>query len=143
MLTIERLKLAHFDVFEPIDIQALETQNTIEFIKQTDIGIHNAAVFDNGKIVLIFGLFELWQGVFSSYTLFSKHWKPMYYRTVTRFFREYIKELDFDRIQHMVSCDRKWTHKMAKLFGFKNETPEPLKKYMYGKDYYMYAIVRE
>lgn len=143
MLTFEKLEPGHFNNFDPIDIQDQETKTTIDFVRDNDIGPHNVAVIADGKVVLIVGIFEIWDKVFSSYTLFSKHWKPIYYKYISAFFLSYLKYLDYDRIQHMVSCDRDWTHKMARFFGFKLETPMPMKKYMYGKDYYMYALVRE
>lgn len=105
--------------------------------------MHNFCLLKDDMPVLLVGMKEVWRGVYDTYILFSKSWKPLYYRPIIRAAKGYFDFLDYDRIQHLVRCERPWTHKMARAFGFVNETPDGMQKYMGGKDYFMYAIVRE
>jgi len=140
MLTLRAINNSDFETFSPIDIQSKEFLDFFAgFYKPEDP--HNFAVVFNGNIVLLIGMREMWPGVFDTYTLFSKHWKPVYFKTISRLVKKYIAEMKYDRIQHLVSCNRSWTHKMVKLFGFKNETPDGMDKYIGGEKRYMYAIV--
>jgi len=140
MLTLRKVYKSDFDNFEPIDMQAIEFLNYFAINFEEDQP-HNFAFECDGEIVLLISLREMWPGVYDSFTIFSKHWRPVFYKSVSRAAKNYLKNINYDRIQHLVSCERPWTHKMAKMFGMKCETPDGMDKYVSGEKRYMYAIV--
>lgn len=139
MLTIEPLTKEHLLSFQPIDGQEEEFKTLCE-ISYPRPEMHNFAVLNDDELVLLVGMKEKWAGVFDTYTVFADGWKPVFYKTLTRVAKGYFDYLDYDRIEHLVKCDRPWTDKMARMFGFKYVAT--LRKYINGRDYKLYEVVR-
>lgn len=140
MLTLKTTKREDFFKFNVIDIQ-IEELNTLLEYHFNEKEPHMFTVFKDDTPVLLIGLKEMWPMVFDSYTVFSKEWKYMYFRHVLRMAKKYLKYIKYDRIQHLVSEKRDWTHKMANLFEMTCETPNGMKKYVGGQTRYLYVLV--
>lgn len=139
MLQLKYLTDEDIVKFDPIDIQSDEFQMMVDSFYGKRKG--KMFVFESdGVPVLIIGLFEKWSRVFDSITIFSKKWKPVYYKSVIRKAKDYYTKIDCDRIEHMVNCERPWTCKMALAFGF--EYVATFRKYYNGIDYKLYEIVK-
>lgn len=97
-------------------------------------------VLDGDNPVLLIGMREKWHKVYDTFTIYSASWKPVYFKSFVKIAKDYFSNIDYDRIEHLISCDRPWTDKTARFFGFKYNTT--FKKYINGKDYKLYEIVR-
>lgn len=139
MLTLEPIDNHHLMAFTPLDIQAEEFETVCQILYGKN-DMHNFCFLSSGVPVLLIGMREKWEKVYDTYTIFSPAWRPAYYKSVARAAKGYFERLDYDRIEHLCHCDREWTGKMAELFGFKRGPL--LRKYVNGKDYQMYEIVR-
>ena len=138
MLTIEPLDKSHLLSFRPMVGQEQEFQTLCD-INYPRPEIHNFCVMNDDDMVLLIGMKEKWAGVYDTYTVFSDGWKPVYYKTLVRVVKGYFEHLDYDRIEHLVRCDRPWTDKMARMFGFEYNTT--FRKYAHGRDYKLYEVV--
>lgn len=134
MLIIKTNK-KHLEMFNPIDIQLKEYLDL--FCMEPDVSF---TVIVDSEPVLIFGLYNNRPNVYYAFTVFSAGWKPKYYKHIIKWSKLFFEKFSFERIEHLISCDRPWAHKMIKLFGFTCEGI--LRKYSEGKDYYMYAVVK-
>lgn len=100
--------------FSPTELQLKEFMDVyIVFGKN----IHQYTMLKKGEPVLLIGLNEFAPKNFEVYTIFSKNWKPVYYKDVINFTRQYVEKLDYDRIIHHVHEDRPWTIRMAEVLG--------------------------
>lgn len=138
MLTIEPLRKDHALSMVFRDDQ----KDEVVFLMSALLGQNHEHAFcflNDGEPVLIIGLCENWKKVFGSYTFFSKSWHPSFMITVVKASKKYLKNLEYDRIEHLVSCGRPWTDKMARLFGFRYVAT--LEKYINGENYKLYEIV--
>jgi hypothetical protein len=104
--------------FVPSCLQIEDMQTTLDFVYGKDLP-HQFCFYDEDGPVLLVGMLEIYHNIYDTYTVFSDNWKALYFKPVTRFFKGYIKNINYDMIFHVVSNDRPWTHKMIKLFGFK------------------------
>ena len=139
MLQLKYLTDADLELFIPIDIQENEFEMIVDSFYNKRKG--KMFIFENdGVPVLIIGMFEKWDRVYDTITIFSKYWKPSFYKTVIKKAKDYFAIIDCDRIEHMVNCERPWTCKMAELFGFKYVAT--FRKYYNGIDYKLYEIVK-
>lgn len=139
MLTIKRIDKQDLVRFIPIEIQrGYDIEAIADFVVYGNEP-HFYAFYDGENPVLLIGLKEKWPRVFDSFTIFSVYWKPAHYKDVLKKARAYLLDLDYDRIEHMVHCDRPWTEKMANAFGF--SYCATLRKYANGKDYKLYEVV--
>lgn len=133
-----------FDGFEPIDVQRQDFEDMKALILGNDVMPHQGCACNSkGEPVLLFGFVEVWPRVFEVWTLFSKKWRKTMYATAREWTANYCRLLDFDRIQHTISEDRPWMHRVIQYMGFKCETDIPLRKYRDGKDCYVYSIIKE
>lgn len=139
MLTLEPTTNKHLEQFVPLDMQEGEFNTLCELLynKQEK---HNFCILFDGVPILLLGMKEKWDKVYDTYTVFSPEWKASYYKYIVRLTKKYFAHLDYDRIEHLCRCERVWTSKMAKLFGFQ-EGPL-MKKYINGNDYKLFEIVR-
>lgn len=139
MLTIDKIKNEHLIAFIPLDGQEEEFETLFEIYYNSNEP-HGFCFLKDGIPVLLIGLKQKWHRVFDTFTVFSKSWKPVYYKTVVKESNSYFRKLDCDRIEHLIRCDRPWTDKMAKLFGFKYNTT--FHKYCNGQDFKLYEVVK-
>lgn len=115
-----KVKVPNFEdflSFEPIDLQVGEIANFFAIHPEIE---HSAVILNDDDVpVLIIALREISDGIFESYTIFSKHWKTVYYKYVYRFVRVYLEGLDYESIIHYVQEERPWTKRMARFFKMK------------------------
>lgn len=130
--------------FEPIDVQKEDFLLTkAAFDTAPQMPPHQACACDkDGNPVLLFGFIEAWPGVYESWTIFGKKWKPVMYGSAKQWLSNYLQLLDFDRVQHTISEDMPWMHRVIQYLGFQCETDVPLRKYRDGKDCYMYSVIK-
>lgn len=122
----------------PLEGQEDEFQTLVELFYNRN-EMHNFCFVDDETPVLMVGLKEKWANVYDSYTVFSPTWNPVFYKKVIRIAKGYLDKLDYDRIEHLAHCDRPWTDRMLKAFGFQYNTT--LENYIGGKDFKLYEIV--
>lgn len=138
MLTLNLLEDKDLVEFCPIALQAQEYETIKEIYYEKDkSGIFVFRYQDTP--ILIIGLMQKWPRVYDTATLYSEKWKPVYFKEVIKKAKEFILSFDYDRIEHMVHCDRPWTDKMVKAFGFTYNTT--IRKAYGGKDFKLYEIV--
>lgn len=142
MLTLRPTSEYDFELFDVIDLQREEYRIFVED-HFDEMAPHMFTFYYGDSPVLLIGIKEMWPMVFDSYTIFSKKWKPVHFRSVLSLTKKYLKFIEYDRIQHLVAESRPWTHKMAKFLGMECETPNGLKKYVGGQTRYMYVLVNE
>lgn len=138
MLILEPITNRHLQEFVPIKGQEQELETLRELFYDRNEP-HQFCLLNGQEPVLLLGMKEKWVRVFDTYTVFSPSWKPVYYKSVIRAAKGYFRFLEYDRIEHLTHCDRPWTDKMAKAFGF--EYAATLRKYINGKDYKLYEMV--
>jgi len=142
MLTLRPTSEDDFELFNVIDLQ--RDEYSLFVTDHFDDRLpHMFTFYCGSNPVLLIGIKEMWPMVFDSYTIFSKHWKPIHFRSVLSISKKYLKFIEYDRIQHLVDEERPWTHKMARFLGMECETPNGLKKYVGGETRYMYVLVGE
>lgn len=142
---VRELRESDIKGFVPIPVQQKDFEDTVKAFDAIDqYPDHQAcACNSNGEPVLLFGFLEMWPRVYEAWTIFGEKWSPMLYPEAREWLSTYCKHLDFDRIQHTISEDRPWMHRVIQYLGFQCETDVPLRKYLDGKDAYMYAIIKE
>lgn len=117
MIRFEPLSDEILETFEPIEMQVLSMQDTVAMFKD-GYPMHQCAVFDGDKCVLIMGLIEEYDGVFWTWTLFGKMFKPIHYRAFIRFWKNYLNHLEYSSISHIIDKEKPWTRHMVKSLGF-------------------------
>ncbi len=139
MLINKQLTDEHIEAFVPLEEQSADCETLYSLYYKKDKKGSFAIIADD-EVVLIMGIREKWNNVYDTFTIFSPNWKPIYYREVLMQSKDYFSKLKYDRIEHLISCDRPWTDKMASMFGFTYAAT--LRKYINGKDYKLYEIVK-
>lgn len=139
MLTHKVITKEDLVEFVPLPYQYEEYQTVIDIL---DAGLLPDAhmFYDNGIPVAIVSVYEKWPKVFDTMTVFSIAWTPKCFKYVIKYAKAYIDNMDYDRIEHIVRCNRPWTDKMARAFGFK--FCALMRKYYAGQDVKLYEIVR-
>lgn len=125
--------------FIPMDGQEDDFLNICDIFYQKPKG-ESLVVLDKEIPVLLIGMRERWHKVYDTFTIYSNSWKPIYFREFVKLAKDYFEKIDYDRIEHLISCDKPWTDKTAKFFGFTYNTT--LLKYINSKDYKLYEIVK-
>ncbi len=99
----------------------------------------------DGDILLLVGVFPLWEGVGEIWTLFPQNAKELFRRnprSILKGIKKYLNLLPFRRLQTIVRSDFKVGIKFVEHFGFQREGL--LKQYgLDKKDYYRYALLKE
>lgn len=139
MLTVRYTTDQDYERFIADDSQKAEFETVAEMFYGFQKP-HCLTLLDNNEPVILIGMAEKWNRVYDTFTIYSKLWKPIYFRSFVKIAKEYFSKVDCDRIEHLISCDRPWTDKTARLFGFKYNCT--LHKYINGKDYKLYEIVK-
>lgn len=98
----------------------------------------------DGEILACGGIMPFWKGVGEAWVISSeivcKH--PLFFaKTIWRKLNILIKEMELERIQTIVDAENKISMNWVERMGFKNEGL--MRKYINGKDYYRYALIRE
>lgn len=138
MLTLDTATDMDLAAFVPMELQRAEYAT----IKELFYGKPKDGIFvfrDGDSPMLIIGLMPKWPRVYDTATLYSVNWKPIYFRQVIKKAKEFFLFFDYDRIEHMIHCDRPWTDKMIEAFGFTYNTT--IRKAYGGKDFKLYEIV--
>lgn len=139
MLILEWLDRRHLLDFSPMEGQEEEYITVCDYYWNNPSSLAFCFSDKNGPVLMI-GLEEKWEKVYDTFTIFSRNWKPVYYKDAIREARNFFKDFRCDRIEHLVRTDRPWTDKMAKMFGFEYNCT--LHKYINGQDYKLYEVVK-
>ena len=139
-LTVEPLSFDHFSEVDAIDLQKEDVGFMKDVFEKSGMPEHQGCARDRqGNIVLLFGLYQISHKVYEVWTIFTKHWKPIFYPSSRAWIDRYLGLLDYVRVQHIIYADRPWTCKIIEYMGFERETLVPLKKMINGKDCHIYA----
>jgi hypothetical protein len=103
-----------------------------------------AYTITNGVPVACGGILPLWTGVGEGWVVTSplvEKYPVIFAKTVWRETVRLIESMDLDRIQTVVDAEHTVSHKWVERMGFKNEGL--MRKYLGGRDFYRYALIRE
>lgn len=100
----------------------------------------------NGDIIACGGVVPFWKGVGEAWLITSdltEKFKIFFAKTVHNKLEEIIKLMDFKRVQALIDSEHLIGQRFIERLGFKNETPEGMKKYIGGRTFYRYSLVKE
>jgi hypothetical protein len=103
-----------------------------------------AYTITNGVPVACGGILPLWKGVGEGWVVTSalvEKYPIVFAKTVWRATVKLIKSMDLDRIQTVVDAEHTVSQIWVERMGFKNEGL--MRKYLGGRDFYRYALIRE
>jgi len=103
-----------------------------------------AYTITNGQPIACGGILPLWNRVGEGWVVTShlvEQYPIIFAKTVWRATKRLIESMDLDRIQTVVDAEHTVSQKWVERMGFKNEGL--MKKYLGGRDFYRYALVRE
>jgi hypothetical protein len=98
-----------------------------------------------GEIVGCGGVILFWKGVGEAWLITSPlvdKFRLTFAKTIHRKLEELIKSLDLERVQAIVDAEFKTGQKFIERMGFINETPSGMKKYIGGRTFYRYALIK-
>lgn len=98
-------------------------------------------VVAEGQMVACLGVLPLWPGTGEAWA-FLAHDCGRHLLWITRAIERYLRHTHYTRVQCMVAWDFWPAHRWCKRLGFTLEAPR-LRQYADGKDYSLYARVRE
>ncbi len=142
---VETFKIEHLDKIKPIGYNGM-FQSMCESIRQYDqIGkIIAFSLIHEDEIILIGGIYEIWEGVGEAFSIMSKSaikYPKSLYASFSRSFETGIKIGRYRRVQSMVKADFKEGIRFIERLGFKREGL--LKSWAPDKsDYYIYARIQ-
>jgi hypothetical protein len=117
MIRFEPLSDEILTEFEPIESQKWSYPDTIKLFED-GYPPHQCAVFDDDKCVLIMGLFEEYEGIFWTWTIFGVNFKPIHYKHFIRYWKNYLNLLDYSSISHIIDKQKPWSRHMVSCLGF-------------------------
>lgn len=88
------------------------------------------------------GVMPRWEGVGYLWTFLSRHLAGPNFVAFHRLARDFLARLDFDRIEAGVEDGFEAGERWAAMMGFSKETRVPMRKFMYGRDFHLWAKVR-
>jgi len=98
----------------------------------------------NGVPIACGGVLPLWKGVGEGWVVTSdlvEKYPLIFAKTVWRAMTELIVDMGLERIQTVVDSEHTVSQRWVERMGFKNEGL--MKKYLGGRDFIRYAIVRD
>lgn len=115
--------------------ELLENWQSAEFEKQNSYTLLD----ENGRALIIAGLFKIWEGRYAAWALVSKH-AGKHFLYITREVKRFLEyNYSIDRIECYVETFFHQGHRWAKLLGFERECT--MRKYQYGRDTDLYARI--
>jgi len=103
-----------------------------------------AYTLTNGTPIACGGVMPLWEGVGEGWVVTSElveRYPLTFAKTVWRKMKEIIDEMDLVRVQTLVDAEHTVSMKWVERMGFENEGL--MRKYLGGRDFYRYALLRE
>lgn len=103
-----------------------------------------AYTITNGVPVACGGILPLWEGVGEGWIVTSplvEKYPYTFAKTVWRETERLIRSLNLDRIQTVVDAEHTVSQIWVERMGFENEGL--MKKYLGGRDFFRYALIRE
>jgi hypothetical protein len=102
-----------------------------------------AFTLTNGQIIGCGGILPLWKGVGEGWVITSdlvEKYPILFAKTVWRKMKELMVRMGLERVQTLVDAEHTVSQKWVERMGFENEGL--MHKYLGGRDFIRYAIVR-
>lgn len=127
---------------DDMDIQPAQrmTAESLKEAKGAEFGRAWTAIVD-GRPVACAGLITIWPGRAYAWAVLSAQAGRWMY-AITRAIRERLQSDPHERIEMAVDADFAAGQRWAMMLGFECETPAPLRKYIQGRDAYLYARIK-
>ena len=136
-----------------IRIQRREFDDKVfSFLPNPEISAHNLAkgpaftgLFE-GEIIACGGVLPFWKGMGEAWLVTSplvEKFKLSLAKSVHDKLEEIIKKMKLERVQTLVDGEHITGQKFIERLGFINETPNGMRKYLGGRTYYRYALIKE
>lgn len=100
---------------------------------------YSFSLIDDGKTLACAGLSEVWPGRAIAWALLSADLGGAGMLAVVRATRREFDLKKYERIEAYVDHEFEAGHRLMRLLGFKNETPEGMKNFSLGRTNDMYA----
>lgn len=99
----------------------------------------------NGDIIACAGVLIFWKGVGEGWAVTSplvEKYKLTFAKVIHEKLTEIIKNYSLERVQTVVDAEHKISQEWLKRMGFGNETPDGMRKYIGGRTYYRFSLVK-
>lgn len=141
------LTIRAFHPDDPLRIDAQSNQKS-EYLFGTNIGAGSELVkgfavsaWEDGTCIGAAGILEFWHDRAAAWCLMSQACSP-HMLEITRIVKAALDFHPAARIEMTVFADFPAGIRWARMLGFVQETPEPMRKFADGRDAYLFARVR-
>lgn len=128
--------------FEHVDL--IKGQPDQIFMRPSDLvhleGNNAFSGFVEGECIGCMGVVKIWPKRYHAWAYLSSSTGP-YMLEIMRRTRGFLHSLGDCRVEASVLADFEKGQRFARMVGLTLETPEPMRKYLNGKDAYLYAWV--
>jgi hypothetical protein len=101
---------------------------------------HGRTMVKEGKVIMIGGAVPVGQGRFLCTILLAKE-AGNHMREIVKYWRDFIDQLDYNRLEAVSLCDLPKAHKLVRMLGFECEAPR-MRNFHAGQDYALFARTR-
>jgi hypothetical protein len=139
MITIKPFSYVH-----ALNITGIADKNYIDTMKQHEHDATALTVFYDGEIFCCGGVMLIWEGVAEIWTVISPlvHKHPLaFHKFMVEWMDIFFRKYDLVRMQATVDAECTDHVRWIESLGFINETPNGMKKFHAGRDFYLYAKV--
>lgn len=104
---------------------------------------HAYTLLDGDNPLICAGAVKLWEGRAYIWSFLSTDFTPRKFVAMHTFAKDWIATLPFERLEAAVEDSFKAGHRWVEVLGFVRETPGVMRKFMSGRDFVLYARVKE
>ncbi|MBS4046571.1 MAG: hypothetical protein KG075_09545 [Alphaproteobacteria bacterium] len=104
---------------------------------------HATTILDGDTVLLCAGAIELWPGRAYIWSVLSAEFTPRKFLRMQTIAKDWVANLPFDRIEAAVEASFEAGHRWVISLGFTRETEDVMRKFMDGRDFVLYARVKE